>query len=108
MTLESDQGRHDDRMREIGEDDLGDGYRYLHLSALSPTTRKSHAARHGKLFTPQEVKEFWSDPENIDGCKCTVVPIMVDEEGEPIVASIVDRAIEAYKKMALRGYEWSK
>lgn len=108
MMLESDQERHDDRMREIDEDDLGDEYRYLHLSALSPTTRKSHAARHGKLFTSQAVKEFWSDPANIDGCKFTIVPIMVDEEGEPIVTSIIDRALEAYKKMALRGYDWSK
>lgn len=33
--------------------------KYMHLSALSPTTRKSHAERHGQLFTAQEAKDFW-------------------------------------------------
>lgn len=105
---ESDQERHEDRMREIEEDDLGEEYRYLHLSALSPTTRKSHAKRHGRLFTAAEVKKFWSDPRNVEGCKCTVVPIMVDEKGKPIVKAIVDRAKETLKKMSDRGYDWSK
>ncbi|MEQ4618462.1 MAG: hypothetical protein ABN482_10475 [Corticimicrobacter sp.] len=90
------------------DDDLGEGYLYMHLSALSPTTRKSHAERHGKLFTAQEVREFWSDPTNVDGCKCTVTAMMVDDDGKPLVPSIVKQARDAYEKMRTRGYDWSK
>ncbi len=81
---------------------------YMHLSALSPTTRKSHADRHGKLFTAEQVRKFWSDPTNIEGCKCAVVAVMLGADGEPIVSASLENARATYEKMAVRGYEWSK
>lgn len=90
------------------DDDLGEGYLYMHLSALSPTTRKSHAERHGKLFTAQQVREFWADPTNVDGCRCSVTPVMVDDDGNPLVPSIINRTRAAYEKIRDRGYGWSK
>ncbi|OAE56658.1 hypothetical protein A7J67_08435 [Achromobacter xylosoxidans] len=83
-------------------------YGYMHFSALSATTRKSHAERHGKLFTAEQVRSFWSDPENIAGCKCTIIGVMLGEDGEPIVSAFLENARASYEKMAARGYEWSK
>lgn len=96
------------RMVALNEDMFGMKHLYMHLSALSPTTRKSHAERHGKLYTAQQVRDFWSDQANIEGCKCSVVAVMVDENNQPVVPAIVDRARATYKKMAARGYDWSK
>lgn len=105
--------QHSARMRKFEGDDAGarkNGLNclFMHLSALSPTTRKSHAERHGKLFTAQEVREFWSDPANVDGCKCAVTAMMVDDDGKPLVPSIVKRTRNTYEKMKARGYDWSK
>lgn len=70
----------------------------MHLSALSNTTRRSHAERHGQLFTGDQLRSFWSDEENIKGCKCFFVEVMLDEDGQPLVRSIVERAREMYIK----------
>lgn len=64
----------------------------LHLSALSPTTRQTHAARHGKLFTREQVRDWWSRDGNSVNCKCTTTSVMVDDDGKPLVPSIIDRA----------------
>jgi len=40
----------------------------MHLSALSPTTRASHAARHSRLFTVQEVREWYTQDGNSINC----------------------------------------
>ncbi|WP_156454416.1 hypothetical protein [Lampropedia cohaerens] len=106
MTDDLDIRRHHSRMSKLRAEGLR--VKYMHLSALSPTTRKSHADRHGQLFTAAEVREFWSDPENIKGCKCSITEVMVDELGKPIVPSIQKRALKAYETMKKRGYEWSK
>lgn len=103
-----DLQRHVMRMSRLDEHVPGFAYRFMHLSALSPTTRKSHAERHGKLFTAQQVREFWADPQNIAGCKCSVSAIIVDDNGEPIVTAITKRTRETYEKMKKRGYDWSK
>lgn len=81
---------------------------YMHFSSLSATTRKSHADRHGKLFTAEEIRAFWMDPENIAGCRCSVVAVMLNKDNQPVVPAIVENAREAYEKMAARGYDWSK
>lgn len=57
-----------------------------HFSANSPTTRQSHAARHGQLFTVQEVREFYAVDANGINCKCSQVEVLVDESGKEIKA----------------------
>lgn len=104
-----DLNRHAMRMSTLDEDGTyGLNYLYLHLSALGPTTRKSHADRHSRLFTAQEVRDFWADTENVAGCRCSVSAVMVDEHGKPLAPSIVKRARATYEKMKKRGYDWSK
>lgn len=82
--------------------------KYMHLSALSPTTRKSHAERHGQLFTGQEMLDFWADPENARDCKCSFAQIMVDKNGRPLNSTIQKRTLSAYQRIKKRGYDWSK
>src|SRR5690625_1577629 len=36
----------------------------MHLSALSPTTRPDHAARNGKLYTEEEVADWYAEDAN--------------------------------------------
>jgi len=94
---------HQQRMRRIDEAERNLGkyahrYRFMHLSALSPTTRRAHAERHGQLFTAEQLRIFWSDEENRKGCKCSLLVVMLDEEGQPIVGGIVERAREMYRQ----------
>lgn len=97
------------RMSKLADlDSLGLPSLYLHISALSPTTRKSHAARHGQLYTEQEVRDFWADPANVEGCECYVTEVQVDEKGTPFVPGIVIRARQTYEIMKTKGYNWSK
>lgn len=72
--------------------DLGLNIRMMQLSALSPTTRMTHARRHGKLYTFEQAKMWMATSPNMINCKCTFVEVMVDDKGKPIVGGIVERA----------------
>lgn len=60
------------------------------FSALSDTTRASHAALHGKVLTPDEVKEFYAVDGNAINCKCSQVEVIL-KDGEPIQRKLVER-----------------
>lgn len=77
--------------------DLGISIRMMQLSALSATTRLSHAARHGKLFTFEQARVWMATSPNMINCKCTFVEVMVDAQGKPIVKGLIARA-EAIKE----------
>jgi len=64
----------------------------LHLSALSPTTRPTHAARHGRLYSVDQVRDWYSEDGNSINCKCSQTFILLGDDGEPLVPSIVERA----------------
>lgn len=77
--------------------------RELHISALSPTTRRTHAARHGLLFDRDDVRDWYSRDANAIQCKCTQVSVMVDNNGDPLVPAIVERAKRTKQIMKERG-----
>lgn len=64
----------------------------MHLSALSPTTRRSHAARHGNLYTVEQARDWFASGANSINCKCSSTEVLVDNNGEPIVGFITERA----------------
>jgi len=64
----------------------------MHLSALKSTSRASHVARHAKLYTIQEVANWYAIVPNMINCYCTQVEVLVDEDGAPLTPSIIDRA----------------
>lgn len=57
----------------------------LHLSALDRTTRLSHAKRHGKVFTREQVIAFFEDPKNHKGCTCSLVVVLLGPNGNPVL-----------------------
>lgn len=89
---------HDDAMDRYGVRSM-----LLHYSALSRTTRITHAERHGKMYTSDEVRDWYSEGANSINCKCTQISVMVDENGDPLVPSIIDRARETERLMKQSG-----
>ena len=69
--------------------DLGIQLKMMHLSALSPTTRPDHAARHGNVYTVQTVRVWWASGANAINCKCTTTEVLVDENGNPVNPTFV-------------------
>ena len=66
----------------------------MHFSALSPTTREDHAARHGEVYTVDEVAEWYSVDANGINCKCTQVEVLLDENGDVIQDKLQQREID--------------
>lgn len=73
----------------------------MHVSALSPTTRPSHAARHGRVYTIDEVRDWYEKDGNSINCKCTQIEVLLDKDGKATSTKLVERmaaARESYKK----------
>lgn len=76
---------------EWSKERLGLNTALLHLSALKPTTRTSHAFWHGKTRTVEEVREWYSRDGNRFHCYCSQIPVILDEDGKIVNAGMVDR-----------------
>lgn len=74
---------------------LGIQVKVLHISALSPTTRATHAARSGNLYTVQEERDWYAEGANSINCKCGSSEAIVDEKGQPVSKGLVDRLQKA-------------
>lgn len=82
--------------------------RLLHISALSPITRRTHAARHAHLYTNEEVREWYAKDANSINCKCSQQSVLVDDSGNPVYPDVITKLKQEYKTMQARGYAWSK
>ena len=84
--------------RDLGKnvfDKGGFDVRVMHLSALTATTRRDHAARHGGIFTQDEQQDWWSEGANRINCMCSVTSVLVDKEtGKPLQMRLHQKAIE--------------
>lgn len=71
--------------------DSGFVTRMLWYSALAPTTRRTHAQRHGEVYNTTEVREFYSVDGNAINCLCTQIEVLVRKStGEVININIVN------------------
>lgn len=73
----------------------------LWASALSPTTRASHARRHGQVYSVDEVRQFYSRDGNASNCKCGLSEILLNDDGTPLSSNVVRKMTErreAYEK----------
>lgn len=61
----------------------------LWVSALMATTRKSHAERHGQLYTQKEVQDFYAVRGNSINCRCSQSPVVVNEKGEALAKNLI-------------------
>lgn len=66
------------------QDRLGIKTKLLHISALSPTTRRTHANRNGNLYSIEEVEQWYAVDGNAINCKCAQTEVLVDDEGAAI------------------------
>ncbi|CAM6490203.1 phage minor head protein [Enterobacter intestinihominis] len=71
----------------------------LHLSALKPTTRTTHAFWHGKVRTVQEVRDWYAVDGNKYHCYCSQIPVLLNEDG-----SIFNEGLS--NKMAKERQQW--
>jgi SPP1 gp7 family putative phage head morphogenesis protein len=53
----------------------------LWLSALKSTTRTWHAIRHGKVYTTEEVRNFYAESGNRYNCYCSQIPVLLNADG---------------------------
>lgn len=76
---------------EDARDRLGINTALLHLSALSPTTRATHAARHYHVYTPEEERAWYAINGNSINCKCAQTEVLLDENGNVMSKKIRER-----------------
>ncbi|HBH8029165.1 TPA: phage head morphogenesis protein [Escherichia coli] len=72
-------------------DRLGLNTGLLWLSALKPTTREWHRARHGKVFTTEEIRDFYAENGNRYNCYCAQVPALLDDNGKLFNEGLSDK-----------------
>lgn len=56
----------------------------LHLSALLPTTRSGHAARHGNAYTVAQQRQWWDSGVNRIRCHCSTRSVLIDRQGKVV------------------------
>lgn len=79
------------RAQDKDANDLGIQTKLMWFSAFKPTTRRTHARKHGRLFTRDEVADFYSRDANQINCVCSQVSTVLDENGEPLDPDFVKR-----------------
>lgn len=72
-------------------DRLGLNTGLLHLSALKPTTRQTHAFWHGKVRTTQEVRDWYAVDGNKFHCYCGQIPVLLNEDGSIFNKGLADK-----------------
>jgi len=92
-----------DETDAVNDEVFGDSdymMKVMHLSALLPTTRRDHAARHGAICTPAEERE-WFATKATGGqiqCHCSTVDILVNRKtGKPMNTKLRDILLEQKK-----------
>lgn len=72
-------------------DRLGLNTGLLWLSALKPTTRTWHASRHGKVYTTEEVRDFYAEDGNRYNCYCSQIPVLLNDDGSIFNEGLADK-----------------
>ncbi|MFU9014896.1 phage minor head protein [Klebsiella pneumoniae] len=79
-------------------DRLGLNTGLLWLSALKPTTRSWHASRHGKVYTTEQVRDFYAENGNRWNCYCSQIPCLLTDDGELFNEGLADKLAAERKK----------
>jgi hypothetical protein len=87
---------------DAAREDLDIQCALLWTSALKATTRRSHAAKHGKVLTTAQVREFYSKDGNRYNCYCSQTDCLIDDEGKLIASP------ELKAGMARQREQWTK
>lgn len=79
-------------------DTLGLNTAMLHLSALKPTSRSWHVARHGHTYTPEEVEAWYAERGNRYNCYCSQIPCLLDDDGNLFNKGLAEKLEEERKR----------
>ncbi len=79
-------------------DRLGLNTGLLHLSALKPTTRQTHAYWHGKVRTTEAVRAWYAVDGNKYHCYCGQIPVLLNDEGSIFNEGLADKLAKERKK----------
>lgn len=79
-------------------DRLGLNTGLLWLSALKPSTRAWHASRHGRVYTTEEVRDFYSEMKNRANCYCSQIPALLTDDGQIYNEGLADKLAAERKK----------
>lgn len=95
-----------DETDAVNDEVFGDSdymMKVMHISALMPTTRRDHAARHGTICTPAEEREWFATKATggAINCKCSQVDILVNKKtGKPLSTRLYNVVQEQRKGFA--------
>lgn len=78
-------------------DRLGLNTGLLWLSALKPTTRMWHASRHGKVYTTEDVRDFYAENGNRYNCYCSQIPVLLNDDGSIFNEGLADKLAKERK-----------
>lgn len=78
---------------DFAREEMGIETALLWTSALLPTTRATHAARSGKIYTTDQVREFYGRDGNRYRCHCSQTETLIDDDGSPILSASAKRAM---------------
>lgn len=70
----------------------------LHLSALKPTTRTTHAFWHGKVRTVQEVRDWYAVDGNKYHCYCSQIPVLLNDDGNIFNVGLAEKLVKERKQ----------
>ncbi|MED5695915.1 phage minor head protein [Enterobacter ludwigii] len=79
-------------------DRLGLNTGLMWLSALKPTTRTWHASRHGKVYTTEEVRDFYAENGNRYNCYCSQIPVLLNDDGGIFNQGLADKLAKERKQ----------
>ncbi|MDZ9009126.1 phage minor head protein [Escherichia coli] len=83
---------------EWASDRLGLNTGLLHLSALKPTTRQTHAFWHGKVRTVQAVRDWYAIDGNKYHCYCGQIPVLLNDDGSIFNEGLADKLAKERKQ----------
>ena len=84
------------RANDIAASETGLRAGVIHISALTPTTRNTHAARHGNAYTTVDQLQWWDSGSNRINCKCSTISVLIDSKGK-VVQTETQEKIKAEK-----------
>jgi uncharacterized protein with gpF-like domain len=84
---------------ERAEETLGIVTGELWTSAFLPTTRPTHAARSGRVYTREEVQDFYGRDGNRYRCHCSITSCLLDADGKPILSDTLKAAMRKEREV---------
>lgn len=84
---------------EAAQLELGLDIKLMWVSALKASTRSWHASRHGRFYTVDEIKAFYSRDGNRYNCMCSSVETLF-QDGKPVLTQSLQ------DKMAKERSDW--